>query len=202
MNKWVLIGMTVAFFSLTSIPFAFSQGEKKIPESKQTSPDVPVDSATYVIGPEDVLSIHVWREEAISKTIPVRSDGKISLPIIDEVEAAGLTPLQLKAKLTERLKEFIDNPSVSVVVLEANSFKVYISGQVRNPGVLRLRSETSLLQFIIMVGGFSEWANQKKILIIRKEKGKERRILVNYKDIVEGKEPNLILKRDDTIIVP
>jgi polysaccharide export outer membrane protein len=160
-------------------------------------------SDSYVIGPEDVLSIHVWKEEAFSRTVPVRMDGKISLPLIDDVQAAGFTARQLKEMLTTKLKEFVENPNVSVTVVEANSFKVFISGQVRSPGVYRLRSETSLLQFIPMVGGFTDWANQKKILIIRKEGGQEKRFTVNYKKIVSGKDPdsNIILKTGDTIIV-
>jgi polysaccharide export outer membrane protein len=96
----------------------------------------------------------------------------------------------------------VDIPNVSVIVMEANSFKVFVSGYVKTPGVVRLRSETSLLQLIPMVGGFTEWANQRKVLVIRKEEGKEKRITVNYKKIVSGDEPNLVLKSGDTIIVP
>jgi polysaccharide export outer membrane protein len=131
-------------------------------------------------------------------------DGNISLPIVQEIKAEGLTPLQLKEALTMRLKEFIENPNVSVTVMEANSFKVFVSGQVRTPGVYRLRSETTILQIIIMAGGFTDWANQKKILIIRKENGKEKRITVNYKKIMKGGDPgsNIILKAGDTIIIP
>ncbi len=113
------------------------------------------------------------------------------MPLIDEVQAAGLTPLQLKQTITEKLKQFIDNPNVSVVVTEANSFKVFVTGEVRTPGVYRLRSETTLLQIIPMAGGFTEWANQKKILIIRKEGGKEKRITANYKKILEGEDPKI-----------
>ena len=171
---------------------------------KQAQAEIVADSNQYVIGPEDVLYIHTWKEETLSRTVPVRMDGKISIPLIDEVQAAGLTPLQLKEILIEKFKKFIDNPSVSVIVMEANSFKVYVSGQVKTPGVYRIRSETSLMQIIPMAGGFTDWANQKKILIIRKENGKEKRIIVNYKKIVDGKEPlsSSILKSGDTIIVP
>jgi polysaccharide export outer membrane protein len=146
----------------------------------------------------------VWKEENLSRTVPVRMDGKISLPLVDEIQAAGLTPLQLKELLIQKLKEFVDIPNISVMVMEANSFKVYVSGQVKSPGVYRLKSETSLLQIIIMAGGFTDWANQKKILIIRKENGKEKRIIVNYKKIVKGEDPNanVILKSGDSIIVP
>ncbi len=171
---------------------AYAQGEIK------------ADSDQYVIGPEDVLYIHVWKEEALTRTVPVRMDGKISLPLIDEIQAAGLTPLQLKEKLVQSLKKFVDNPTVSVVVTEANSFKVFVSGEVRTPGVYRIRSETTLVQVIPMAGGFTEWANQKKILIIRKEDGKEKRITVNYKKILSGEDTsaNMIMKPGDTVVVP
>jgi polysaccharide export outer membrane protein len=131
-------------------------------------------------------------------------DGKISLPLVQEIKAAGLTPLQLKEVLTRRLKEFIENPVVSVTVAEANSYKVYVYGQVKTPGVYRLRSETSVAQIIPMAGGFTDWANQKKILIIRNENGREKRMTVNYKKIMRGSDPgsNVILKTGDTIIVP
>jgi polysaccharide export outer membrane protein len=182
---------------------AFSQEDKQGAEKKLEPQWMPV-SESYVIGPEDVLNIHVWREEALSRTVPVRMDGKISLPLIDDIQAAGYTARQLKEVLTKRLKEFIDNPNVSVTVTEANSYKVYVSGQVRTPGVIRLRNETTILQIIPMAGGFTDWANQKKILVIRKENGKEKRITVNYRKIVKGGAPesDIVLKAGDTIIVP
>ena len=168
------------------------------------SGEVAAESDQYVIGPEDVLSINVWKEETLTRQVPVRSDGKISLPLIDEIHAAGLTPFQLKEKLTLKLKEFIDNPNVSVIVVQANSQKVYVSGEVRTPGVYPLRGETTLLQVIPMAGGFTEWADQKKVLVIRKEGEKDRRIVVNYKKIVSGDDmgSNIVLKPGDTIIVP
>jgi polysaccharide export outer membrane protein len=181
---------------------AYSQGDKEVLSKKQTQGEVVADSSQYVIGPEDVLYVHVWKEETLSRTVPVRIDGKISLPLIDEITAAGLTPLQLKANLIKRFREFVDIPNVSVIVMEANSYRVFVSGEVKSPGVLRLRSETSILQLIPMVGGLTEWANEKKILVIRKEDGKEKRYTVNYKNIVKGKDPNFILKSGDTIIVP
>lgn len=161
-------------------------------------------SAQYTIGPEDVLQIHVWKEPALSATVPVRIDGKISLPLIHDVQAAGLTPLQLQETLVEKLKDFIESPNVSVTVTDPSSFKVFVSGEVRTPGVFRLRTQTTLFQIIPMAGGFTEWANPKKILIIRNEDGKEKRFTVNYKKSIKGKDPesNIILKPGDTIIVP
>ncbi len=181
---------------------AYAQGEKDALSQKQAQGEVMADSSQYVIGPEDTLYVHVWKEETLSRTVPVRIDGKISLPLIDEIQAAGLTPLQLKENLIKRFRDFVDIPNVSVIVMEANSFKVFVSGQVKLPGVIRLRSETSILQIVPMVGGFTEWANEKKVLVIRKEGGQEKRITINYKRIVSGKDPNFILKSGDTIIVP
>jgi len=192
--------LVILFF----VQLAHTQGDSDVLSKKQAQAEVAADSDQYVIGAEDVLYIHVWKEETLSKTVTVRMDGKISLPLIDEVRAAGLTPLKLKGVLIEKLKEFIGLPNVSVVVMEANSFKIYISGQVRGPGVHRLRSETSILQAIAMVGGFTDLADQKRIVIVRKEGGEERRIIVNYKKIVDegNTNENLGLKPGDTIIVP
>ncbi len=204
MNRVVPI-LCLALSLMTAIPeMSRAQPDREILLQKQAQSEIGMDNPHYVIGSEDVLYIHVWREEPLSRTVPVRMDGFISLPLIHEVKAAGLTPLQLKEEITRKLKEFIESPNVSVIVMEANSFKVYVSGQVRNPGVVRLRSETTLLQLIPMVGGFTDWADQKKILIIRKEDGKEKRYIVNYKKLVKGEalETNLVLKAGDTIIVP
>jgi polysaccharide export outer membrane protein len=204
MKKLITVGIIGIVIFYITVSTTYSQTDKEVLLKKQSQAEVPADSTNYIIGSEDVLYIHVWKEEHLSRTVPVRIDGKISIPLVDEIQAAGLTPLQLKELLMKRLKEFVDIPNISVMVMEANSFKVYISGQVRNPGVYRLRSETTLLQIIPMVGGFTEWANQKKILIIRKENGKEKRMTVNYKKIVKGDDPssNIILKSGDTIIVP
>ena len=204
MKKTIYVGIIGSLILLLSASSICSQTEKETVLKKQAQAEVAADSDQYVVGPEDVLYIHVWREDALSRTLPVRVDGYISLPLVHEVKAAGLTPLKLKESLTERFKEFIENPNVSVTVMEANSFKVYVSGQVKNPGVYRLRSETTVLQIIPMAGGFGDWANQKKILIIRKENGKEKRIIVNYKKILKGDAPdsNIVLKGGDTIIVP
>jgi len=181
---------------------AYAQGEKDALSQKQAQGEVIADSSQYVIGPEDSLYVHVWKEETLSRTVPVRIDGKISLPLIDEIQAAGLTPLQLKENLIKRFRDFVDIPNVSVIVMEANSFKVFVSGQVKTPGVIRLRSETSILQLIPMVGGFTDWANKRKLLVVRKEGGQEKRITINYNRIVDGKDPNFVVRSGDTIIVP
>jgi polysaccharide export outer membrane protein len=204
MRKNLIMGILLLCVFLASGPVSYAQDDKNIIAKKEAQSGIQADSSEYVIGSEDVLYIHVWKEGDLSRTVPVRADGKISLPLVDEIQAAGLTPLQLKEELLKKIKEFVEVPNVSVIVTEANSFKVYISGQVRTPGVQRLRSETSLLQLIPMVGGFTEWANKRKILVIRKEGGKEKRITINYNKMVEGKglETNFILKPGDIVIVP
>ena len=182
----------------------YAQTDKEVGLKKESLAEGVADLDHYVIGPEDLLSIHVWKEDALSRTVPVRMDGNISLPLIHEIKAAGLTPLQLEAAITERLKGFYENPNVSVTVMEANSFKVYVSGEVMKPGVYRLREETTILQIIPMAGGFTDWAKRKKILVIRKENGKESRFTVDYKKAMKGDDPNsnVVLKSGDTIIVP
>jgi polysaccharide export outer membrane protein len=194
-----IIGSLVFFVSTIIV---FSQADREIPLKKEAQAGV--DKERYVIGPEDVLYIHVWKEDALSRSVPVRMDGNISLPLIHEMKAAGLTPVQLEAAITERLKKLYENPNVSVIVMEANSFKVYVSGEVMKPGVYRLRDETTILQIIPMAGGFTDWAKRKKILVIRKENGKEKRFTVDYNKATKGDDPNsnVVLKPGDTIIVP
>jgi polysaccharide export outer membrane protein len=205
--KTLISYLTIIGFAIVPLfpQIAYPQEDKETLLKKQAQTEVRADSNQYVIGPEDVLYIHTWKEEALSRTVPVRMDGKISMPLIDEIQAAGLTPLQLKAVLIERFKKFIDNPNISVIVMGANSYKVYVSGLVKTPGVYQIRSEaeTTLLQVIPMAGGLLN-PDQKKILIIRKENGEEKRITVNYKKIIQGQEPisNCVLKPGDTVIVP
>ncbi len=204
MKRLLGIGCVGTLILLVAASMAFPQADKEVLSRKEAQPEVAVDGDQYVIGAEDILYIHVWKEEALTRTVPVRMDGKISLPLVQEVKAAGLTPLQLKEVLQRKLKEFIENPIVSVTVTEANSFKVYVTGMVKSPGVYRLRSETSVVQIISQAGGFTEWANPKKIVVVRKEDGREKRITVNYKKIMNGSNTssNVILKSGDTIIVP
>jgi polysaccharide biosynthesis/export protein len=198
--RTIILGLIFLIMILPSS--VYTQQNKNATSPKTPQGEVATDSDNYIIGPEDVLYIHIWKEESMTKTVPVRMDGKISLPLVDDVQAADLTPLQLKEVLTKKLKNVIDNPTVSVTVMEANSFKVYVAGEVKTPGAHRLRSETSFLQLMTMVGGFTDWADKKKIVIIRKEKGAEKRIKVNYKKILDGEEPDIPIKRGDMVVVP
>jgi polysaccharide export outer membrane protein len=177
-------------------------GDKQAENNKKIADNVVTEIDKYIIGPEDVLDIFVWKEESLTKTVPVRIDGKISLPLLDDIQASGRTPLQLKEELTKKLSGFVDNPTVTVTVKEANSYRVFISGEVKQPGIVRIRSEVTLVNLIIMVGGFTEWANKRKILIITKENGKEKRITANYNKIIDGDIPDIVIKPGDTVIIP
>jgi polysaccharide biosynthesis/export protein len=189
---------------IAGLSLSYSQETKEVSDKGLSPSQIPVNSDKYIIGPEDVLSILVWKEEALSQTVVVRTDGKISLPLIDEIQATGYTPLQLKEVLTEKFKQFVESPLVTVIVRETKSFKIYIGGQVRSPGVFTLVKEINILQLIPMAGGFTDWANQRKILLIRKEGEQEKRFTIDYKKIISGKDlsNNIILKPGDTIIVP
>ena len=160
---------------------------------------------SFVIGNDDRLAINVWKEPDLSRTIPVRSDGKISLPLVGEVLAAGRTPLQLEQEIGTRLKNYITEPEVTVIVEQINSQKFNILGQVGKPGSYSLASATTVLDAIAAAGGFRDFAKQKAIYILRQNAGGvETRIPFNYKDVIRGKNPqqNIKLEPRDTIVVP
>ncbi|MCC7153849.1 MAG: polysaccharide biosynthesis/export family protein [Bryobacterales bacterium] len=168
------------------------------PEEKAAAP---VDPHTYKIGAEDVLRIHVWREPELSSVVIVRPDGRITLPLLEEIDAAGMTPTQLQAKITEMLaKSLLQNPRVTVSVQEVRSKKYYITGQIGRPGPVPLVVPTTVLQAISSAGGFREFAKQKKIVIMRGD----QRLKFNYKEVIQGKNmaQNILLQDGDHIIVP
>jgi len=158
----------------------------------------------YVIGADDVLSIVFWRDKDMSTDVTVRPDGNISLPLLNEIHAAGLTPLQLKDRLIEESKKYVEEPNVTVVVKQINSRKVFITGEVVKPGPYPLSGVTTVLQLISVAGGLKDYANTKKITIVRTENGKPVGYKFNYQDVIDGKnlKQNIDLKSGDTIIVP
>lgn len=161
--------------------------------------------ASFVIGNDDVLSINVWKEPDISRSIPVRSDGRISLPLVGELQATGRTPLQLEDDIAGKLRNYIADPEVTVMVQEIRSQKFNILGQVAKPGSYSLELATTVLDAIAAAGGFRDFANQKGIYILRQNPGGgESRIPFNYKNVIKGKSPqqNIKLEPRDTIVVP
>src|SRR5712671_3857926 len=158
----------------------------------------------YAIGPEDVLTIDVWKEPEISRTVPVRRDGKISLPLLNDVQAAGLTPTQLSSEIAGKLLETVVNPQVTVIVTQMSSQRIYILGQVNRGGAYPLVPDMTAVQALSIAGGFTPFANLKKIYIMRSENGQDRVFPLNYKDVVSGRrsQENIHLKPGDTIVVP
>ncbi len=160
---------------------------------------------SFVIGDDDRLAINVWKEPDLSRTIPVRSDGKISLPLVGELQAAGRTPLQLEQDIAAKLKDYITEPEVTVIVEQINSQKFNILGQVTKPGSYSLSVATTVLDAIAAAGGFRDFAKQKGIYILRQNaSGVETRIPFNYKEVIRGKnsQQNIKLEPRDTIVVP
>lgn len=161
--------------------------------------------AAYVVGNADVLAITVWKEPEVSRTVPVRPDGRISLPLIGEIQATGRTPLQLEEDIATKLQTYINKPEVTVIVQEINSEKFNILGRVVKPGSYPLAGGATVLDAIATAGGFQDFAKQKSIYILRVNPGGgQTRIPFNYKDVVKGKHPeeNIKLQARDTIVVP
>ena len=158
----------------------------------------------YKIGPQDVLRIDVWKENEISRITPVRPDGRISLPLLNDVQAAGLTPTQLAGVIADGLKKYITNPQVTVGVTEINSRRVYVTGEVTKPGAFPLQGNMTVLQALTSSGGFTQFAKTKGIYVLRTEDNKQVKHPFNYKDVVKGKHPelNIVLQPGDVIVVP
>jgi polysaccharide export outer membrane protein len=202
-----------SFNLVNSIAFAQDSKKQRSPGTAEPTPAIskhPFQTLTlgvsenYVIGQGDVLEVFVWRNEQLSREVTVRPDGKVSLPLIQDLQAEGFTALQLKDQITRKLKQYVQNPTVTVIVNEINSYKVSVLGKVASPGVYAITTRTTLVEAISMAGGFTEWANKRKITVIRSAGGKKKKLRFNYKKIVSGKDPrqNITLNRGDTIIVP
>jgi polysaccharide export outer membrane protein len=176
-------------------------------DGRSTSPSLkaaPVASGTdYVIGPDDVLAVNVWKEPDLSRSVLVRPDGKITLPLLKDIEASGSTPDQLQARIEKGLSEFISKPSVTVIVQEAKSHKFNILGAVQKPGTYILTGPLTVLDAIALAGGFREWAKVKSIYILRENSsGSRQKIPFNYKKVVKGSTGDIPLQTKDTIVVP
>ena len=161
------------------------------------------NSPDYVIGADDTLHISVWKEPDLSETLPVRPDGKISMPLLNDVTAAGLTPLELKDSITEKLKKYVSDPRVTVVVTAMNSRRIFVTGEVNHSGPISLLPHMTVLQALAQAG-FTQFANPKATYLLRTQDGKQTKLPFNYKDVVKGNHPeqNIELKPGDTIVVP
>jgi polysaccharide export outer membrane protein len=197
-----LLLMTAAIPARAQEPTENPKPAKPAPAAVVARPAT--DDPNYMIGAQDVLDISVWKEPEVSRTVPVRPDGKISLPLLNDVQAAGLTPSQLAAQLTESLKKFVANPQVTVIVTTINSQRIYLMGEISRPGAYPLLPGMTVLQALSSGGGFTPYANLKKIYLLRQESGKQTKYPFNYKEVIAGKNQaqNISLKAGDTIVVP
>jgi len=219
MNRAILfLAATILFASAGNTKAAFQDkksGKQDPPVTSagnNASPDdenkpVPVPATTdpaYVIGPEDVLDINVWKEPDMTRVVPVRPDGKISLPLINDVQAAGSTPQQLASTVTDKLRKFLTDPQVTVIVTAINSQRVYVVGEVLRAGAFPLIPGMTVLQVLANAGGFTTFANVKKIHVMRVVNGKHTELPFNYREVLKGDRPdqNIKLEPGDTIVVP
>lgn len=212
-SKYLVTGASLLLGGLLCLsPLSAQKGQKGGPEPSKSdnkpTPPTPsadpaasaVDPHTYVIGPEDLLFIRVWREPDVTGPVSVRPDGKITLALVGELQAGGLTAEQLQAKVKDSLGKYFNSPDVTVSVTQVNSKKFYIDGEVGRPGPYPLSVPTKVLEALSQAGGFRDFANPKKIVILRKGE----RLKFNYKEVVKGKsqEENVFLEPGDHIIVP
>lgn len=159
---------------------------------------------TYIVGESDVLHVNVWKEPEVTQTVIVRTDGNISLPLINDVRVAGLTPVQIQNMIADKLKAFLTNPQVTVTVTDIRSKRAFITGEVARPGGYPLNTETNVLQLIAQAGGLTTFAKRDSITVLRFENGKEVRLAFKYSQVVHGKKPeqNIELRPGDTVVVP
>ena len=209
-----VICCSLAWGQSNSAPAASLTSTAAAADVASVAPDASIPTSTtagkphdesFVIGSDDILAISVWKEAEISRTVPVRSDGKISLPLIGEVQASGQTPRQLEVEIAAKLQNYISEPDVTVIVQEVRSQRFNILGQISRPGSYALTNSMTVLDAIAMAGGFRDFAKQKSIYVLRaKADGTQQRIAFNYKEMIKGKNPdqNIKLTPRDTIVVP
>lgn len=208
MKKHFLLFSTLALFAVGSFAQGPAANSQSAPPATASNA-APVQSksnteAEFKIGPQDTLRIDVWKEAELTRTIPVRPDGKISLPLLNDVQAAGLTSEELAAAIRDGLKKYINNPQVTVTVTEINSRRVFVTGEVTRPGAVQLLPNMTVLQALSSCGGFTQFARTKNIYVLRQEAGKQVKHPFNYKDVISGKKPedDIQLQAGDVIVVP
>jgi len=213
-HKWALAATLIFSSALICVPRADAQTSQtsrmEIASASNADAAIPTVSGKahdegFVIGANDVLAVNVWKEPEISRSVPVRSDGKISLPLIGEVQASGQTPKQLEVEIASKLQNYIAEPDVTVIVQEIKSQRFNILGQVARPGSYLLTNSMTVLDAIAMSGGFRDFAKQKSIYVLRAASGGEQvRLAFNYKDVIKGKHPeqNIVLLPRDTVVIP
>ena len=180
---------------------AFAAGDPGLRSQTEAAPS---RGPVYRIQPEDVLEVHVWREQDLTRTVTVRSDGRISLPLIQDLPAADLTPEELQVRIAEQLKKFVSAPVVAVIVQPAENFVVFVTGNVERPGLYRFRKPVTVLQALALAGGFQDYAKDDEMTILRTLGNQHIVFDFNYREVIKGRKPeqNIILRSGDVVIVP
>ena len=208
MKHWRLISTFCAVTVLLVGAAAFGADQQSAAAAPKASapaaPAAPISPDQYRIGPEDLLAVSVWKNDAMSRIVPVRPDGMISLPLLDDVQAAGLTPMQLRDVIIKKLSDYMPAPEVSVIVNEVRSFKVSVMGEVSKPSRYELRSATTVLDVLAQAGGFTQFANRSKIVVLRPNGKTMTRIPFNYNKVIAsgGEDENFYLQPNDIVLVP
>jgi polysaccharide biosynthesis/export protein len=193
------INLSIIVVSLfVALIFNICDAEEKAATQDSAIPD------HYIIGSNDVLNIFVWKEPDFTRDVLVMPDGRITFPLIGEIEAQGQTVTGLKNKITEKLKDYISTPEVTVIIKQSNSQRIYTIGKINKPGPFQLDPGMTIIQALSTAGGFTEWADTKNVLIIRKKNGSEVMLHFNYQTVISAKDlgQNIVLEPNDTIIVP
>ena len=193
----VIVMLNVAALNATgAADVQAAAGDASKSDSSGAAPDA------YRIGPEDMLQISVWKNEAMTRTVPVRPDGMISLPLLNDVQAAGLTPMELRDLLVKGLAEYMPSPEVSVILTDVRSFKVSVVGEVTRPARYELKSWTTVLDALALAGGFTQFATRSRIVILRPNGKAMTRIPFNYNKVTGGEQENFYLQNGDIVLVP
>jgi polysaccharide biosynthesis/export protein len=202
MNKHTFTTFAAAFAlaACTLAPLAAKEKDA----DKKPAPQPPAMNEEYRLGPGDKLRIEVYKDPQLSQSVQVRPDGKITLPLIGDIEATGHTPLEMRDTIAKQLKEYVTNPTVTVIVVEALASKVYVMGEVTHPGTMEMHGPTTILQALAMAGGFKEFANTKDVKVLRPsgDRGAVQTIRFNYKDVLNGDAKPFYLRSGDTVVVP
>lgn len=214
MKRIAIFAASIVFLTggLSLAASAAKAGTSKQPPATQNNSNSPTNAQrtnattdpSYIIGPGDLLDINVWKEPDVSRNVPVRPDGRISLPLIDDVQAAGHTPLQLSESITQKLTKYLKNPQVTVIVTQINSKRIFVVGEVNRVGAMQLIPDMTVLQALASAGGFTPFANTKKIHVMRTIHGKQFELPFDYRAVLKGEKTNENIKLEpgDMIVVP
>jgi polysaccharide export outer membrane protein len=192
-----VLAAAISFASIVAAQAAGNDADKKKP-----APAPIAINDEYRVGPGDKLRVEVYKDPQLSQSVQVRPDGKITLPLIGDMEATGRTPIELRDTITASLKDYVNTPTVTVIVVEALASQIYVMGEVTHPGTMQLHGPTTILQALAMAGGFKEFANTKDVKVLRPNKGSIETLHFNYKDVLNGEAKPFYLRSGDTVIVP